>query len=325
MNPVTSSVFHTSVTPDEGEAAHLSAITNGYTVEVRPPYQETLPPTLPNFVQGILELQRKWFGLRNSSPITAFEIRRTNPHHLQFQFTAPTKRMERKIRTHLSNQIPGVEFVDGSDGIPIEPDESIGGGFLTLGRSDFLPIQYSHDAPPNNAVATSLHRHAMQNTKIIIQILFQPVIGEPLRTWWWRKTAYQHRNYLNKEKEKLWGSIKPTSREKKQAREIDDKAGSSRYKTSLRILIIGAEEYTPSRLKEIAGGYNIYEHPGTGQYFDIVTVKKLQRQRILSFANAVAHRTFSGWTQGFHLSSKELAALLSLPDRTQANIIPAKP
>lgn len=323
MNLKTLIPAHTTLNEETAEQLRHTH-TPGYTVEVRPPIQG-IPATLSAFVKGIREFQTTWFGLQNTSPVISYEIRRPTPDQLRFQYTVPTKRLERKLRTHLSNEIPGVEFTEGENGLPVHQEDSIGGGLLTAGRNDYFPLRTDYQTPPSNAVAAALHRHAMRQTRIIIQLLFQPVIGQPLRNWWWRKQAYQHRNYLNKEKEQLWGSTQPTTREKKQARLIDDKAGSPRFKLSIRLLIIGAQEYTPSRIKELAGSYNIYEDPDTGQYLNPITVRGLRQKRILSFCNAVNSREYRDWSHAFHVSENELAALLAIPSNHQDNITTAKP
>jgi len=81
----------------EPQAEHLQHSRNPwYTVEVRPPRNEESPATLSDFVSGILEIQNKWFGLRNTSPVTAYKIRRPKPGDLRFQYAVPTKQLERK-------------------------------------------------------------------------------------------------------------------------------------------------------------------------------------------------------------------------------------
>lgn len=325
MNPL-NRFFNYTFQPSEHEAEQLQNPANKHhTVEVRPPRNKDLATEPVEFVKGITELQSKWFGLKNTSPVTAFEIRRSQPDKLRFQFSLPTKRLERKLRTHLTNQTPGVQFTDGTSGIPVTSEETVGGGLLTTGRKDWYPLQHGHDQPPMNAVASVLHRHAMRDTKFLIQILFQPVTGKPLRRWYWRRRAYQRIGYLRKQKEKLWGSRKPTPREKQQANAIEQKAGTNRFHTSIRFLTVGAGEYTPSRVKEVSGGFNTYENPETGQYLNTETVKTLRRSQHLHFTRAVRDRQFSGWSHSFQTSTSELAALLTLPSTNQENITPAEP
>jgi hypothetical protein len=317
----------TCTTPSEEQAEHLQNTgENWYTVEVHPPREKQLPASLPRFVRGILELQSSRLGLKNTSPVTAYEIRRPQPETLRFQYSTSTKRLERKIRTQLTSEIPGVRFREGVNGIPANQEESIGGGLLTTGRQDHLPLQTDFDTPPINALTATLHRHAMQDTRFIIQILFQPVTGEPLRNWWWRKRGILHRNYLKKEKQKLWGSIKPTKREKHQAHSIDQKTGNSRYHVSIRFLIIGAgEQHIPSRVKELASSFNRFENPATGQYLNAVTIQTLRENTVLNYAKAVAQRRFNGWSRKNRFTTEELAALLTLPSHSQQNIHYAEP
>ena len=98
------SLLNDHITLTEEEAEQLRETTSqGYTVEIQPPQNGETPSTLGDFIQNITELQTKLLGLGNASPTTVFEIRRGTK--LRLQFTVPTKRLERKLRTHLSNNI----------------------------------------------------------------------------------------------------------------------------------------------------------------------------------------------------------------------------
>ncbi|WP_159903620.1 hypothetical protein [Salinirussus salinus] len=315
-----------TATPTEEEAERLrNPVQRCHSIEVRTPRNGDVPPVPVNLVKAVTELQSKWLGFVNTSPVAAFEIRRSHPDKIKIQFSVPTIRLGRKLRTHLTNQVPGIRFNTGVEGIPVTSEDTVGGGILTTGRNDWYPLKHDFDKPPINSVVSALHRHAMRDTKFVVQILFQPVIGKPLKRWYWRKRAYQRIGYLRKEKEKLWGSRSPTPREKRQADAIEEKAGTNRFYTSIRFLVIGADDYTQSRVKELSGGYNTFENPDTGQYLDTVTVKSLRENQILNFAETVAHRRFGSWSHRFQTSVPELAALLSLPSIEQENIVNAEP
>lgn len=319
-------LYNTHITLEESQVSQLKhSQGTWYNVEVHPPKNTDLPATLDNFAAGIRELQTKWFKLQNTSPTIAFEIRRHNPGKLSFQFSVPTKRLERKIRTQLSNQVPEVKFGSGVEGLPVAEESTVGGGFLTAGRRDWYPFRQDFDEPPVNSLVSTFHRHAMQDTRFVVQVLFKPVVGERVQRWLWKKQAYKQIQYLKKEKEQLWGSRSPTKREKRQADAIEEKAGNSRFHTCIRFAVIDAEEYTKSRVKELAGAYNTYENPETGQYLDTVTVETLREKRILDFLQAVADRKYAGWGRQFQASINELAALLSLPTVNQKNIHYAEP
>lgn len=315
---------HTTLTEDQANQLRYSR-KPWRTVEVRPPKNGDVPATVEGFVRGILEIQNKWFGLRNTSPTAAFEIRRSSPGKLRLVFAVPTKRLERKLRLQLADEIPGIGFDTGVSGLPVLPSDTFGGGLLTTGESDYYPFETDHDSPPTNAVTALLHRDAMKDTKFVIQVLFRPVAGNPLGNWWWRKQAIYQRNYLKREREKIWGTTKPTRREKRQARAIDDKTGNARFWTSIRFAIIDAGEYTSSRVKELAGGFNRYENPVTSQYFNAVTITPFRKHRLLHFSRAVADRRFAGWTLKFRTTTQELAALVAIPDRNQENIEYSQP
>ena len=317
---------HYTTTPTETQAQRLQNPPKRFqTVEIKTPRKPEIPAVPTNLVKVITELQSNWLALKNTSPITALEIRRENPDNIKVQISTPTIRLQRKIRTHLSNTTPGIRFDKGVKGLPVTEGETIGGGILTTGRRDWYPLKHEFNEPPVNSIVSALHRHAMQDTKFVLQILFQPVIGKPLRRWYWRRRAYQRIGYLRKEKEKLWGSRNPTPREKKQANSIEDKAGTNRYHTTIRFLVIGAGDHTQSRVKELSGAYNTFENPETGQYLDTVTVKSLRENRILSFAETVANRRFGSWSHSFQTSVPELASLISLPSTSQENLSQAEP
>jgi len=313
---------HTKINETQAEKLQYSA-NPGYTVEIRPPRDHS-ESTLPRFIRAIQELQTRWLGLKNSSPITSYEIRRTS-QSLKLQFTVPTKRLERKIRSQLTNALPDIRFDTGTSGLPVTEDSTIGGGLLTTGQLDHYPLQTDFDQPPTNSITKALHRHSMQGTQVVIQILFQPAVGKPLRNKYWTRRAYQRIGFLRKEKEKLWGSRPPTPREKRQADAIEDKAGNNRFHTSIRFAVIEAGEHTKSRVKELSGAFNVYENPDTGQYFNTTTVQPLRENRIVDFANSIADRQFDGWTSSFQTTVKELAALTAVPSTTQENIQYASP
>lgn len=308
---------HTELT--ETQAEQLQHSTNpGYTVQIKPPKKHG-ENTLPQFIRTIQELQTQWLGLKNASPTTSYEIRRTT-QGLKIQFTASTKRLERKIRAQLTNHLPEIRFNSGDSGLPVTQGATIGGGHLTTGQRDHYPLKTGFDQPPNNSIAATLHRHSMKGTKVIIQILFKPSIGRPLRNRWWTRRAYQRIGFLRKEKEKLWGSRPPTPREKQQADAIENKAGNNRFHTAIRFAIINAADHTKSRVKELSGAYNTFENPETGQYFNTTTVQPLKENRIIDFANSISNRKLDNWSTTFQASTDELAALLSIPNHEQENI-----
>ncbi|MDY6771110.1 MAG: hypothetical protein SV186_04095 [Candidatus Nanohaloarchaea archaeon] len=307
---------------DEDEAEELRfGPVDRYITDVRlPAERDNIPATIPRFVRSVMEIQTQW-KLFNRSPVTCFEIRRATPGRLRFVYTTPTQRLMRKIKLQLSDEIPGVSFEDGATGLPVSEDETLGCGLLTTGRKDWFPLRTEFDRPLLNNLVSTLHRHAFQDTKIVVQVLFQPVAGRPFRRWWWRRRAIQRRNYLKKEKQRLWGELEPTRREKTQARLVDRKIGNPRFHTTIRFAVIGAGDYTRSRVKELSGAFNAAEHPETGQYLDTVTVSPLRDRKILEFASSIALQRFTGHRLAFHTTPEELGALLALPDCTgQDNI-----
>lgn len=316
-------VFQNHIELDEEQISTLRSTPGMYPVRVHPP-DHNVPACIERTVRGVLEFQTKWFGTRNDSPRAAFEIYRINPRTVTLQYVLPTKRLERKLRTQLKSEIPGVSFSEGTTKIPVSEGETLGGGLLTTGRRDWYPLRTDFDNPPQNSVVSLLHRHAMRDTKVVIQVLFQPVIGNPVRNWWWVRRAYKRIGYLRKEKEKLWHSRPPTPREKTQADAIEQKAGSPRFHVSIRFFVIGADEFTPSRVKELAGGFNIYESLDTGQYLDAVTVRGVRETPFIHHAKAVTRRRFNRSTR-FQASLRELSGLVSLPEPRQENISKAEP
>jgi len=316
--------YYTKVSREEAEKLHQPR-NHFFAVKLLPPQHGDMPATVEDFVNGILEIQTKWLGLVNTSPVTAFEIHRPTPSNLFYQFVAPSERLSRKIRSQLVDEIPGIGFGSGVYELPVKAGDSVGGGLLTLGKKDWYPLETEFDAPPLNAVSALLNRHAVADTKIVVQILFQPLAGRPVQNWWWHRSGFKHRNYLQKETENLWGSTAPTRREKRKAAAVDTKLGNARFLSTIRFTVFGAEEYTPSRVKEVSGGFNRFKNPETGQYFETITLRSKRRSRFLEFVQAVADREFAGWSRKFRITVSELAALTAIPDRHQQNIEHAKP
>lgn len=314
--------FYTEVDEDQSRTLNMPK-TGLYAIQVNPPRNnETI--TSEGFVRSILEIQTGLFGFKNRSPTVTYEIQRVQPGRLQLQFCVPTKRMERKVRTQLSNQIPGIQFSTGTTKLPVSTGDSVGGGILSTGREHRYPLRTDFDSSPINNVIAGLHRHAMQDTKLLIQILFQPVAGRSINERWRKHRSYQTISYLNKEKEKIWGTRSPTRREKRLAHLIEQKQSQRRFWTSIRLAVIGAEDYTPSRVKEISGGFNIFENPESGQYINTTPIQGLRQKRFLEFYNAIHNRKFGGYSHRFQTSVPELAGLVSIPSRNQKNMVYAE-
>lgn len=310
----------------EDEADRLSRPPGGWhTIQIHPPGNGHIPATVDNLVRCFREIQRTHFGIVNASPIAAYEIRRPRPDQLQLQVSVPTKRLERKVRAHLTSDIPELAFADGTGGLPVTSEDTVGGGILSIGRLDRYPLRTEFDQPPTNSVIAALHRHSMRDTRFVIQILVQPVAGQPIRQWWWRYRTYKRIGHLRREKESLWGSRSPTPREKSQADAIEAKAGQPRFHTSIRFAIIGAGEYTQSRVKEVAGAFNTLESRQTGQYLNTNTVRSYRRIRLIDFIDHIRRREYGRWSHCFQASEEELAGLLAVPDRRQKNLQRANP
>jgi len=291
-----------------------------YPVEVLPPRDGDVPPTVEGFVRGVLEIQTTLLKTKNASPLIAYEIRRPNPDRLRLQFCAPTKRLERKIRTQLSNTVPGIGFETGVNGLPVLPGDTVGGGILTTGREDKYPLRTDFDSPPINSLVAALHRHAMKNTRLVVQIIWQPIAGKSLKQWWRRRRSYQTAGFLRKEKEKLWGSRSATPRERRQADMVERKAGTRGFQVSIRLAVIAGGEYTASRVKELSGPFNTYESSESGQYLNASTVKGRRQKHLLGLNKAIADREFGGYSHRFNASTRELAGLVTVPSRHQQNL-----
>jgi len=308
------------VTLDNNTAKKLSHSPNEFrTVEVQPPEHEKLPATLNRFVKAITEYQTRLFSIRNTSPVVAYEIHRFTPEKLRLQFAVPTARLERKLRIHLNKEAPGFEFEAGTNQLPLNQGDTVGVSVLKLRRKDVYPLETEFETPPINSVVASLHRHAMRDSRIAIQVLFKPWAGQPVEKRLWHREARRESRNLRSEKVGMlpWTDRDATPREKQQARQIDEKAGSTRFSVSIRILVIGAGEYTVSRMKEVSGGFNIFANPETGQGFQTHTVRSIRDKTIIKSIKQFRDRKLN---QLFQISMPELAALVSIPDYEQQNI-----
>jgi len=308
------------VTLDNNTARKLSHSPNEFrTVEVQPPEHEKLPATLNRFVKAITEYQTRLFSIRNTSPVVAYEIHRFTPEKLRLQFAVPTARLERKLRIHLDEEAPGFEFETGTNQLPLKQDDTVGVGALKLWRKDVYPLETEFESSPINSVVASLHRHAMRDSRIAIQVLFKPRAGQPLGRRLWHREARRESRNLRTEKVGVlpWTDRDATPREKQQARQINEKAGNPRFSVSIRILVIGAGEYTASRIKEVSGGFNVFANPDTGQGFQTSTVRSIRDKTIINSVKQFRDRRLN---HSFQISTKELAALVSIPDREQENL-----
>jgi len=319
-------LLHTTTTLDEQTAGKLQHNPPCHRfIAVQPPADQSLPATLDRFIRGITETQTTWLGLRNTSPIVVFEIVRPAPGTIRLRYGVPTRRLERKVRLHLTERLPEATFEETDGGLPVAEDVAVGGGHLEPSRRDDYPFRTDHDRPPLNHIVGTLHRHAMQDTRFVIQLLFKPVADEPLREWWRRNRAYRRVTYLRKNKEGLLSSRQPTPQERQQADAVEQKVGATRYTAAVRVLVVGAGDHTPSRVKEVAGAFNAFDHPTTGQGFRFTVVDSLRARRVQGFAEAVHRRDLSGYALPFQVSAPELAGMVALPDRDQQNITTAQP
>lgn len=321
-------LLRSAVTVDEATATALSrGSSDRYTVEVMPPRAGDLPASLDRFVKGITEYETAWFGLQNRSPVSAYELRRPTPERLHLQFSVPSARLERKVRSQLAENVPGVGFAPGEDGLPITAGDTLGGGVLTTARQDWFPLRTDFDVPPINSVVSLLHRHAMPDSRILVQVVFQPVARRSIANWWWTRQARRTAQALRRDRaaQQAPPQRPATPRERTQATRVEAKAASARFTTGIRILIVGAGEATLSRVKEVTGGFNVFEDPATGQYLKTRYLRTVRTSRLLRFAAAVRDRAFRGWALPFQTSPPELAALVSLPDLDQENITTAQP
>jgi hypothetical protein len=298
-------------------------------VEVLPPRDTgDVPASVPRFVHQVMELQTRWLGLVNASPVTVFEIRRHEPGRVRLQFAVPTQRLMRKIRLHLSEAVPGVGFADGVSGLPVSDGCVVSGGLLSLGRSDMFPLETEFDRSPVNNVIAALHQDAFPRESVVIQVLFRPVAGRPVRRWWWKRRAFKRVGWLKKEKHAV-ASIRerPATRiEKQQARLVESKARSPQFDVGVRCLFVGTrEDLVRSRVKELGSAFNVYESSVSNQYLDTYTVSAFSEDTIREFAAAVAHRLFDTQLFRFRLGIPELAGLVAVPTINQDNLRTASP
>lgn len=319
----------TTAAVSEDGARWLSSVGGDYSVvEVMPPRDTgDIPVVVTRFVGEIMELQTQW-KLWNASPITCFEIRRDQPDTIRLQFAAPTKRLERKIRLHLDASVPGVGFRPGTSGLPVEAGDIVGGGLLTLGRPDIFPLDTEFEQPPTNNVIASLHRDAFPSENVVIQVLFQPVAGRPVREWLWRRKAFKRVGWLKKEKHAVmpWQQRPATKAERQQADAVEQKARNLQFRVAIRFLFVGtSEDLVRSRVKELGGAFNVFESRATNQYLDTYTMTSFSSDNIARFAQAVAHRRFDTYALPFRLGIPELAGLVAVPSRDQSNLTHAQP
>jgi hypothetical protein len=326
MNPIKRALTTNYCTLTEEQAERVSYPSySGTPVRILPPSTGSVPATIGHALRNVRELKSDWLKLRNKSPVIAFEIRRVSPETLTLQYALPTNRLERKLRSQLHVTMSGIDFADGDSGLPVNEGETVGGSLLTTGHDDWYPLRTEFQYPPTNALIAALHRHAMQDTKFVIQILLKPLARERLQKKWYGYRARQQQDYLRKEKEKLWGSRKPTKRERQQADAMESKTSRPQWSVSIRVIAIGAGDYTGSRVHETTAGFNAYEHPESGQYLTTVPVTAIREKTIYRFTKAVADRVYRQWSRKFKATDEEVGTLCAIPNRVQDNLQQAGP
>ena len=313
----------TAIPLDEDRAERLRhPIAGDYTVGVYPPRRGDTTPVLTQLAKQLRSARTGLFGLRNQSPVIAYELRRPRPDRLGLQLAVPSKRVERTYRTQLPLHVDRVQFTDGTDGLPVTAEDSIGGAVWTTTKPWPYPLRTTFQAPPINSVVATLHRHAMQNTRFVLQILAQPIAGR-LRHWWGRKIAGWTRDELRTEQEGVVRSRQPTRYEREQANAVDTKSRQPHWQVSIRLVVINGDEYTLSRAAEIGSAFSMYENAESGQRLRMQPLKVVRRSEIRRFAQAVAERRFGSSAAAFRVTDQELGALLSVPIRAdQSNLTP---
>lgn len=299
--------------------------TEWHVIELQPPRTESAPATIAPVMSALRELKTCWLGLRNDSPTIAVELSRPSPDRLRYQIAVPSNRLERKLRTHLTGQIPGIGFTAGTTGLPVMEGDTVGGAFLAPGRDDWYPLDTDQERPVLNAVVGALHPHAMPQTRVVIQVLLRPWAGHPVHQWWYKRRAYKQLGYLKKEKEGLWGGRSATKREAKQANRIEAKSSQPLWWASIRLVVIGAGDQTLSRVRELASAFTPLEDPLTNQYLAAEPVTPLRENRLIGFTETVAARQFGRWHRRFRLTDAEVGTLCAVPDRDQENLQRAAP
>lgn len=322
MNPVWRRL--TSATTTIDDPAAYQPEDQWQVVAVQPP-RGSVPATITPILQTLHTKRSGWFGVRNQSPTVVFELYRTSPEQVTVQFAVPTTRLERTLRTQLARHIDGISFTDGVSGLPVSEGITVGGALGTLRRQDWYPLQTRFDQSPMDTVVTALHRHAMRDTRMVLQVLAQPVAGHPVREWWWNRRAGKERTYLRKEKEHLWGNRRATTRERDKAKQLDAKRSGTHWRCSIRLLAIGAGEHTTSRVGEVGSTFAVYENAETSQALHAVPVRALREKRLRGFVRAVGQRRFGQWSRRFRATHGELGGLMAVPSSDHEHITTASP
>ncbi|WP_207587094.1 hypothetical protein [Halomontanus rarus] len=317
-----------TLTLDADTASRLQYPSNQHRViELHPPPDQQAPTALPELFQALRTPRTDWTRVRNRSACLAIELHRPHPDTLHLQAAVPTARHERILRLQLADHVPGITFSDGISGLPVDTGTTVAGGLITTTHQDWYPLRIDRPNPLLNAVVAALHPHAMQDTRVVIQLLCKPVTGHPVRRWWWHRRSANHCVYLRKEKERLWGNRSPTNRERQQARAITHKSSQSLWWCSIRLFIAGqgATSHTQSRLQELATAFRGAADPETGQALTMRPVRPWRASELRRFCQAIADRRFASSSARFRITDAELGALASVPTRQQSNLTLSEP
>jgi len=282
-------------------------------ISVQPPAHGTVPTTIRRVLQTVYQRRTGLLGIGNRSRPVVFEIRRATPDTVTLQFCVETEREERTLRTQLAAAIDGIEFGEGVTGLPIAEGQLLGGGLLVPKQAAWNPLRAEFESPPTDAVLAALHRHAMQDTSFVIQLLCVPVAGQPLRTRLFRYRARKQSTYLREHSEQLVGRRTSTVQERSRAAAIERKVRQPLWWVSIRVVVVGTGEYTVPRLQEVCAGFNVFENPESGQGLQVIPVSPVRSTDIVRFGRSVAKQRFRQWSRRFRVSSRELGALVAVP------------
>lgn len=249
---------------------------------------------------------------------------------IRFYVVVPRKYRE-YIEKTIQSQYPKALIEESGDYNIFKPDYKVKGGYLTLGKSYYLPIKTYQklEADPINALTNALSK-LQDDEGAVIQILFRPAskwtskgrkVAKKMRSG---KSLQSAKSVIASQPAQIIGNIGVskdikgqvdqkqdmlTPVEEETMKSIEEKAAKLGFEVSIRIIASSkTEEQAQSHFNNIKDTFTQYTDPNLNK----IIVRMPQRKR--AFINDFIYRNFKSSNRTI-LNTEELASIVHLPTK----------
>lgn len=243
--------------------------------------------------------------LRHVDSNITFEIA-SDSGTISFYFWLPNFTLERRARSQISAFYPKCNITKPREyfGIDIKNGDFAAGAYLKLKRHCLFPVRMDFEVDALNAITAPL-TSLRDGERAVLQFCMQPArIGLEYKA---KKMAKQFRFEINSQgKKTLSRSLRDTTA----ADLIEKKIGEKKYSAAIRILGFGKDKSISNIVHEVAGAFNIFTSPVTGNGFK---VRQVPGRRMPKFVATMLTREATQFHCNGKLSASELAPMVHLP------------